>query len=158
MSANGHSKNITARADTILLDSSVIIAALLSPTGGSFYVITHMSPPFRLVVSEYILSEVREVLARKFAQQQGLQKELLALLVIGDVEILSIEVIAKVRPLYEVLNQKDAPILASALAHCGFILSLDNHFLSQDVVEYAADHKLIICTPGVFIQKNIRKS
>jgi predicted nucleic acid-binding protein len=149
---SGRFKSFMVKDDALILDSSVVIAALLSPTGGSFFVMTNLSATFRLLITEYILLEIYEVIFRKFKKSQDMQKELLAMMTVGNVQVIPTAPISDVRALYEVINREDAPILASALNYSRYLLSFDKHFFDRKVVHYAAERNVTICTPRDFIK------
>ncbi len=137
----------------VFLDSSVIIAALLSSRGGSFYILTHMRNGFSFHINEYVFAEVGEVLKTKFATQSDLQKNLFLLLGLANVSTLPNPNKPEVRRAAKVISKNDAPILASALAHCDYLLTLDKEFLNPSVLDDANKRGLSILTPGSFIQQ-----
>jgi hypothetical protein len=47
----------------------------------------------------------------------------------------------------------DAPILASSLTHSDYLITLDNEFLSDKILEFAGKQSLIILKPKEFIEK-----
>lgn len=59
----------------------------------------------------------------------------------------------EVRATEDIISKKDAPILASALAHSDYLLTLDNEFFKDAIVDVAEKKKLIIVKPGDLIRK-----
>lgn len=131
----------------VFVDSSVIIAALLSETGGSFYLLTHGAGRYQFQFNNYVLDEVMEVLGRKFPDQGNLKTDLLLLLASAHVEILANPLLAAVKKAAVFIEPEDAPILASALTHSQYLVSLDNDFLGEPVVAWAGERNLMIVRP-----------
>lgn len=146
-----------ARDEIVFLDTSIIIAALLSHTGGSARVISESQATHRLAINDHVLDELVDVLPRKFGDRPGLEIELYVLLSLNNIEIFQTASMKSFRRLYEVINKGDAPILASALENSArFLISLDKDFLNDKTKRYAAIQDLIICTPGDFINKTLK--
>ena len=137
----------------VFLDSSVLIAALLSSRGGSFYILTQMRDGFSFHINEYVFAEVGEVLKTKFAAQSHLQKNLFLLLGLANVSTISSPSKLDVRRAAKVISKDDAPILASALVHCDYLITLDKEFFNPSVLANAKKKGLSILTPGSFIQQ-----
>ena len=137
----------------VFLDSSVLIAALLSSRGGSFYILTQMRDGFSFHVSEYVFAEAGEVLKTKFAAQPHLQKNLFLLLGLANVSTTPNPSKLDVRRAAKLISKNDAPILASAVAHCDYLLTLDKEFFKPSILADANKRGLSILTPGSFIQQ-----
>lgn len=45
----------------VFLDTSVLVAALLSQKGGSFYIITQLNDVYDFVINKFVLKEVESV-------------------------------------------------------------------------------------------------
>lgn len=138
----------------VFLDTSVVIAALLSHTGGSARVIFEYSNKYHLVINDHVQDELTDLLPRKFAKQPELANELFVMLGLAQIEILTTPPLPQIRSLYHIINKKDAPILASAIHMCEYLLSLDDDFLQPPVTSYAKKYGLSICTPGEFLQQH----
>lgn len=149
--------SIMAKGKVISFDTSVIIAALLSPTGGSSFLIRQNQNKYSLTISDYALTETLKVLGNKFSDRPELETNLFGLLVVGPIDILTNEPLQKSQKLEKIIEKDDAPILASAITQSDYLISLDKHFLGETVREHAAEQGLTIYTPGEFIVKN-RKS
>lgn len=133
------------------LDSSVIITALLSSRGGSYYVLTQLHEHFTFQINEYVLAEVQQILQNKFQNQPRLLSNLFLLLGLAGVSVIANEGKREVWAAARFISQKDAPILASAMAHCDYLLTLDNEFLKLHIAAKAKENGLSILKPGDFI-------
>jgi predicted nucleic acid-binding protein len=136
----------------VFLDSSVIIAALLSPTGGSFYIIEHCKNDFVFQINKYSLDEIQNILGSKFAGQPELKTKLFLLLGITQVKILDNPPKKQIIEMIKHISENDTPILASALKHSDYLITLDNEFLEPEIVEMAKKKSLIILKPKEFIE------
>ena len=68
-----NSKNEGKKRIKIFLDSSVIIAAILSPIGGSFRLIREsLFKNYALLISEYVLDECIRTLGMKFPMKANI--------------------------------------------------------------------------------------
>lgn len=72
----------------VFLDSSILITALLSSRGGSFYLLNHSKSLVAFQTSEYVLAEVRRVIAEKFPRRRELHARLFLQLGIAGVVVL----------------------------------------------------------------------
>lgn len=142
----------------VLLDTSVAIAALFSPSGGSSRVIMETSKQngYSLAINDYILEELFDLFQRKFPHKHELKQDLFNLMATGDISMVPTPPSTHFRLYYKVIEKKDAPILASALEEVDFLLSLDKDFLNEDLRIYAKMRGLIILTPGEFINQYLR--
>ncbi|MDP6756477.1 MAG: hypothetical protein QGG82_02260, partial [Patescibacteria group bacterium] len=50
-----------------------------------------------------------------------------------------------------IINQENAPILLSALKYCEYLITLDKHFIYENVKKYALQKQTNIMTPKKFI-------
>ena len=137
----------------VLVDSSVLISALLSDRGGSFYILRYLNDEFIFQINEYILEEVRLNLNEKFSTKPYLKTKLFSIMVVGKIVILPYPPKAELSSAGNLPNKKDAPILASALIHSDYLLTLDNDFLSESVLALADKQGLEILKPEDFIQR-----
>ncbi len=135
----------------MFVDTSVLIAAALSSTGGSFYILTTLSDRFQFQINEYVLQESIEVLEEKFSEQEDLKNTLFLLLGLAGIKVLPFPSFQAVKALDKIVNVKDAPILASALAQSAWLITLDQDFLQSAVLEFAAARGLTIVKPKEFI-------
>jgi len=135
----------------VFLDSSILITAILSSQGGSFYILTQLKDKFYFQINNYVLEEVFEVLDKKFYSQKELKNYLFLLLGLAKVEILSNSSQSSLKRLFKVINREDAPILASALSNSNYLLTLDKDFLDEKVRDLARKNNVLIFTPKEFI-------
>jgi len=136
----------------VFLDSSILIAALLSSSGGSFYILTQLRNKFYFQINKYVLEEIIEVLTKKFSSREELKSGLFFLLGLARVKVLSNPTKFSLKLLDRIINQKDAPILASALQNSDYFLTLDNDFLNEKIRNFTKQNNLLIFTPKQFIE------
>ena len=128
----------------VFLDASVLIAAVLSSKGGSFYILNKFKGDFEFQTNAYVFEEVESVLERKFPGREDFRNKLFLLLGLTPVRILPDPPRESVTPLTGLINPEDAPILASALAHSSYLLTLvrtssansSQHFPIQKAFSY----------------------
>ena len=147
-----NSKNEGKKRIKIFLDSSVIIAAILSPIGGSFRLIREsLFKNYALLISEYVLDECIRILGMKFPMKANI---LPLFLTNFNFKILRDPTQKEVENLIEIINFQDAPVLAGALKYkVEYLISLDKKdFLNQKVLEFARKKGLSILTPKEFLQ------
>ena len=135
----------------VCVDTSVLIAAVLSPSGGSFYILTTLFPQFDFFINDYILEESLEVLQEKFSTSPKLKSTLFLLLGLARITIMPPPSLQEVYDIQEMINKKDAPILASALKYGAWLLTLDEDFLQETVCTFAKQQGLEILKPKDFI-------
>ena len=135
----------------VFLDSSVIVAALLSPRGGSYYVLTQLNDRLTFHVNEYVLAEMQDLISVKFKNQPQLLAQFFLLLGLAGVETLGNPSQKTLRSVSSLISKKDAPILAGAMAACDYLVTLGNEFLSLDVMTPAREKGLTILRPGDLI-------
>ena len=136
----------------VFLDTSVLITALLSSRGGSFYILTQFKDRFCFQINNYVLEEILEVLTKKFPSRKELKSNLFFLLGLTKIEILPNPAKSSLKSLNKVINQKDAPILASSLENSNHLLTLDKDFLNEKIRNFAKENNLLIFTPKEFIK------
>ena len=141
-----------ARNNTVFLDSSVLIAALLSAKGGSFYILDSYKDKFSFVTDEYVFGEVQEVIEKKL-KRPDLRSSFLLTVGSVPVRIFPDARGAHFQTAKRTVNLKDAPILASALEHANYLLTLDHDFLNQKTKSCAESAGVSIYTPGEFIER-----
>ncbi len=134
------------------LDTSIIITALFSSRGGSFYILSQLKNKFHFQINNYVLEETLEVILKKFPLKKELKNNLFFLIGFSKIEILSNPPKELLNSLNKIINQKDAPILASALENSDYLLTLDKDFLNNEVKNFAKQNKLLIFTPRQFIE------
>jgi len=146
-------KNITTKRNNVFVDSSILIAAILSPVGGSFYVLMELKDKFEFKINEYVFEEVFRILDTKFISKPELKTELFLIIGIANIEIFKNPLLAQVKKAEKFINRDDAPILAGSMESCSFLLTLDNHFLSKNMLEFATKNNINILKPKEFIEQ-----
>jgi putative PIN family toxin of toxin-antitoxin system len=143
----------------VFLDSSVIIAALLSPQGGSSYILTELNDHLAFEISEYVFAEVRGILETKFKNEPHLLAGLLPLLGFAGVTLPFNPSRQEVRVAERYISKKDAPVLAAAWAGHDYLVTLDNEFLKPDVRAEAERRGLVVLKPGdlIAVEEEIRQ-
>jgi predicted nucleic acid-binding protein len=137
----------------VFVDSSVIIAALLSSEGRSSHILTQYQDLFAFQINEYVLAETQEILRSKFRDRPSLLTELFLLLGISGISVLPNPSKRDVMKAAEVVSQNDAPILASALRSSDYLLTLDNDFFTAPILARAGDKSLAIAKPGDLLEQ-----
>lgn len=137
----------------VFLDSSVLIAATLSFSGGSFYILTHFRDKCEFQINEYVLEETLRVLNEKFGKRADLKTKLFLILGLAKVKVLSNPSPQKVRTLRKIISKEDAPILTSAIQNSSYLITLDNEFFSKNVRAFTASKGLTTLKPRDFVQK-----
>lgn len=137
----------------VFLDSSVIIASLLSTTGGGFYIINTLKGDFDFQTNEYGLKEIQRILKSKFADQPSMQSQLFLILGTSKITILPNPTKREERLTAKYISKIDAPILAGALKHSDYLITLDNEFLKPEILGWAEKKSLTILKPKEFIEK-----
>ena len=135
----------------VFVDSSVLIAATLSVSGGSSRLLTGMGQFFDFVINDYVLGESLMVLTHKFQDSAHLKSHLLSLLGAGEVAVLKNPSAKLVKSTARIIDLTDAPILAGALDDCNYLVTLDNDFFSPDVLTYRGLRNLKIVKPKELI-------
>lgn len=135
----------------VLLDSSVIIAALNSPTGASSATLSlSRRNQIVLITTPYIISETEEVIRRKFPKLQSLfhrLKDEQLFVIAGDPTLAIIKKAAQI-----ISDPKDAPILAAAIAHqVDYLITLDRKDFIDDK-KVAQKSRLKIVTPATLVK------
>ena len=137
----------------VFVDSSCIIASLLSSKGGSFYILNTLTDEFEFQTNDYGLREIQEVFKSKFFHHPGLQTKLFLLLGSARVNILPNPSRRDKTRFSKYISANDAPILASAIKYCDYLLTLDNEFFSKGIIKLAESKGLTILKPKEFIQE-----
>jgi predicted nucleic acid-binding protein len=135
----------------VFLDSSVLITAVLSSRGGSFYILTQLNDLCEFQTNEYVLEEVQRILGFKFSSKPELKTTLFLILGSASIQVFSNRPIKDLRSFTKIINKEDAPILASAIKYGSYLLTLDNDFFQKRVLYFAHQKGLIILKPREFI-------
>lgn len=119
--------------------------------------LTQLNKEYEFQINEYVLEEITRVLATKFNNQPDLKTNLYLLLGVAAIRVLPNPTPKQIKNLNKVLNKEDAPILASALEHGSFLVTLDNDFFTKSAVELSQKRNLKILKPREFIALNRQK-
>lgn len=136
----------------VFLDTSIFITALLSSKGGAFYILNNFKDQMGFQTNEYVLGEIEDVLQNKFPNRTDMRTRLFLLLGTTDVVVLPNRPKPEVVKLHKFVSKKDAPILASALAGSDYLLTLDNEFFKENIIELAESKDLAILKPKGMIE------
>ena len=136
----------------VFVDSSIIISALLSAKGGSFYILNDLKDSFVLQFNEYGLEEIQEIIHIKFSNMSHFLSRMHLLLGFARVIILPYPEKKESNPLKQFVAANDAPILASALKYSDYLLTLDNGFFKPKVITLSAKAGLTIFKPKDLIE------
>jgi predicted nucleic acid-binding protein len=135
---------------TVFLDTSALLAGIISPTGAAHEVLRLCEAKVvTSVISRQVLVEADRNLSEKLPALIPDYRDLLrhlSPLIVEDPSQRAVEEAATV------INRKDAPILAAALeASVDYLVTWNTrHFQKKAVKEYARFH---IVTPGEFLQE-----
>ena len=128
----------------VMLDTNVLISALLFPNGRITTIVNCIFGRFRLVLSSYVINELKEVIQRKFPSK------------ITDIEIalsnMSFEYVYTPSEIdtsiFSIRDIKDYPVLYTAIiSNVDILITGDKDFLDVDV------DSPVIMTPGEFFEK-----
>ena len=119
--------------------------------GGSFYILYHLREFFEFQINKYVFDEIIDVLERKFTNQPQSKNKFFALISLTNIEIFANAPKKQVSSLERIISKEDAPILASALKHSNYLITLDNDFLAEKVLKFALSKNLIILKPKEFL-------
>lgn len=142
----------------VFLDTSVLIAALLSSTGGSSYILNSLNADFIFLTNKYALGEVHNAIVKKFADIPELWTRLFLLLGVSGMRILKNPSDRQINLVKPIISAKDAPILASAFEDSDILLTLDNEFFGDKIQAFAGKQNLSILKPKVFIEDFRRRA
>jgi len=134
----------------VFVDSSVLVAACLSSRGASYFcLISAPSLGYKFLINEFVFEEVLDVLKRKFPKELT---KFFGFLSFGNFSILKNPQKTDLRKAQRIIEEKDAPILISALDNADYLLTLDKEFLKKEVIEFAKVRELTIILPKEFIK------
>ena len=140
----------------VFLDTSILITALLSNRGGSFYILTQLKDEYYFQANKFVLEETLKVIENKFINMKGLKNSLFLLLGIAKIDILSNPSESSLKKISGIINKEDAPILISALQNSDYLLTLDKDFLTKEIKNFTKDRNLFVLTPKEFIYSRSR--
>jgi len=150
-----HPKKPSRRLDRVFLDSSVLFAAVCSPTGGSFRILQEsLARGLQLASVPYVAEEVETALREKYPD---LLTRFKAYLRTFPFVIAPNPPLKSVALYFEAVPEEDAPILAAAeKSQAAWFLTLDKkHFLENPRVKRLR-LPFEILSPGDLIKRNFR--
>ena len=130
------------------------MTAVLSSRGGSFYILNKFREDFEFQTNAYTFEEAVSVLERKSPGRNDLRNNLFLLFGLTPIRMLPDPPGEMVLSLAPLINPEDAPILASALAHSSYLLTLDKDFFSEPATTFSQRKGLQILKPKEFIEKH----
>jgi len=134
------------------VDSCVIIAAMLSPTGGSSLILTTFDQKqFLFETNEYAMTEMKNSFSKKFKDPQ-LVDQLHLLIGVSQISVIPNPDIAFIKRMERYVPKSDATIMASAIIHSDYLLTLDNGFFSDAAIALADRQKVRVLKPKDFIE------
>lgn len=136
----------------VFLDSSVMIAALLSGQGGSAFILNQLRWNFHFQINEYVLAEVQEIIKTKFSDRPNMSIQLFLWMGVNPIIVLENPTKKEVIKFSKYISKNDAPILASALNNSDYLLTLDNEFFGEKIMELAKKNSLTILKPKELIE------
>lgn len=130
----------------VFVDSNILISALLAATSVAGQVLTRVLTDHHLVLCDYGLAEVTQVMRRKFPASMPKWESFLTVL---DCEIVPTPVDLTMVAGPDIRDAKGRPILVSALiAQPDAFVSGDRDFHTPDIAEY-----LTVYTPRQFLDR-----
>lgn len=133
------------KVSKLFIDSSVLIAAAISPTGSARdLIISSINHKFKIIVSDLVLEET----VRNLANKAPIALPALQLFL----EVLNPEVVSPSKSLImkvlRIIVLKDAPIVAGAIfAKADYLVSFDRKHLLQHHKEIRTHFKIKVVTP-----------
>lgn len=135
----------------VFLDSSVIISSLLSDRGGSFYILNELKNNFEFQINGHVLDEMKKVVSSKFSSNPDILSQLLVV-VSNKFTILKNPSRKERFHFAQYISENDAPILASSLKYSDILLTLDNEFFQEKILNLAREKSLKIMKPKELIE------
>jgi predicted nucleic acid-binding protein len=139
------------RKKRVFVDSSVIIAAMFSPTGGSSLILADQRGLFAFETNEYAITEMKEAFLKKF-KDESLEGKMFTLIGLSNIRILANPNPGMVSRINKYVPDNDATILASAMIHSDYLLTLDNGFFKDLVIKFSQKHGVTILKPKDLIE------
>ena len=130
----------------VMLDTNVLISALLFPSNKMDEIINFISSEHDLILSSFVVDELKAVVASKFPSKTETIDMLLANM---DYELVCTpDIIPK--GLFKIRDEKDYPVLYTAIVgNTDVLITGDKDFADVDI------SRPEICTPAQFSEKYI---
>ena len=115
----------------VMLDTKIFISAIFFPTASTWRFLSVLSNNATIVLCDYIITEIRRINQKKFANRNiDLDSFLLKL----PHEMVSTRLAEFIEGIPEIPDPKDSPILATAIAeNVDVLVSGDKDFLVLDI-------------------------
>ena len=128
----------------IMLDTNVLVSALLFPSERMNRMMEYISSVHSLVLSSFVIDELKDVVAEKFPTKTAVVDRFLSK---ANYEfVYTPEEIPE--GLFEIRDADDYPVLYSAMAEdIDILITGDNDFAEVEV------ERTVICTPAVFMER-----
>ena len=128
----------------IMLDTNVLVSALLFPSERMNRMMEYISSVHSLVLSSFVIDELKDVMAEKFPTKTAVVDRFLSK---ANYEfVYTPEEIPE--GLFEIRDADDYPVLYSAMAEdIDILITGDNDFAEVEV------ERTVICTPAVFMER-----
>ena len=137
----------------VFLDTSVLVSALLSPSGGSFYILSSLKSEYIFIINEYVFEEITRVLETKFSSRPELKNYLFMILGTSGILVPSSPSRKLIQNLKGVISKEDGPILAGAVdAKSHYLVTLGDEFFGDSAARFAQKHGILILKPKGFIK------
>lgn len=136
----------------VFVDTSVLITALLSSKGGSFFILHQFKDKVIFQINQYVMDETLRILEEKFFNRPELKNNFFTLIGLSRFVILSNSILTELNILSAIINEKDAPILSSALRNSDYLLTLDKDFLDIKAMRFASRKNLHIINTAEFFE------
>lgn len=136
----------------VFVDTSVLITALLSSRGGSFFILHQFKDEVVFQINQYVIDEALRILEEKFSSRPELKNNFFILIGLSRFIVLRNPEPAELNVLSAIINKKDAPILSSALRNSDYLLTLDKDFLNAKTTRFVGRKNLSIINTAEFFE------
>lgn len=136
----------------VFLDASVLIAALISPTGGSSLLLKYVAAgKVTGIISQTVIEEILE--EDKFAKIKKTKIEIEQFIAQSSLIVRKPITVEEIKPYQDLIDIEDAHLVAGAnLTKCQFLVSLDKkHVLRPDIQKKFLPLKIV--SPGQLLEK-----
>lgn len=139
----------------VFLDASVLIAALLSPTGGSSLLLKYVTAgKITGIISQTVIEEILE--EDKFTKIKKTKIEIEQFIAQNGLIVRKPITVEEIKPYQDLIDIEDAHLVAGAnLTKCQYLVSLDKkHVLRPDVQKKFLPLKIV--SPGQLLEEIVR--
>ncbi|MBO6292843.1 MAG: putative toxin-antitoxin system toxin component, PIN family [Selenomonas sp.] len=115
----------------VMLDTNIFISAIFFPTASTWHFLSVLSNNATIVLCDYIITEIRRINQKKFANKNI---DFDAFLLNLPHEMVSTSFAETIEEMPKIRDPKDSPILATAIAeNVDVLVSGDKDFLVLDI-------------------------